>query len=701
VATYPAATPVPVTGHWNVVASPAVGQEGTLVAVAALSAADAWAVGQYEGTDAVQHPLAEHWDGAGWGVVSTPSPGTAYNFLQAVSADAPNDVWAVGQQTSPNTTAQPLIEHWNGAAWSYSAPATQSGTAIDLSGVAALSTSNVWAVGSGTVSTPQSTTTVPLIEHWDGSRWSIVTGASLPSSSSGPQYTSLSAVAALSANDVWAVGSLIEHWNGSAWSVVATASGDADFTSVSASAANDVWAAGTGLPSGVGGCGYGAAAFVDHWDGSHWTSVSAAVPPSGSSISGLTAVSAASASDVWVVGGTGVSSGRAFAYAPFVEHWDGAHWNTLSTPTARTAGGLAGVAARPGVAFAVGQNIDRNGPSTTHIERWTGGQWAIASSPSPGTLANALHAVTGTSARDVWAVGSSAGGTLAEHWDGSTWSVVPSANAAPVDDVLYGASAASSSDVWAVGAGMTPGSGPTGLIEHWNGAQWSSVIGAQSTELRTVAAISPHDVWAGGDVLEHYDGSAWHTVSSSGGREVLALAPVASNDVWAVGGELPQGCGGNTPALIQHWNGSSWSVVPNTPLGTLYGVAALGPSDVWAVGTGGDSSTNGQLVLHFDGRGWSALPARSLPAQATQWTAVAGRASNDLWAVGVRYGMQSSYVVAHWDGAIWGAVSTPANPGPVTNELDGVAAFPGGDAWAVGSYGAQAASQALLLHYTG
>ena len=60
--------------------------------------------------------------------------------------------------------------------------------------------------------------------HWDGSQWSVV-------ESPGPGKSNiLSDVAALSANDVWAVGyetdinghslALIEHWDGSLWSVV-------------------------------------------------------------------------------------------------------------------------------------------------------------------------------------------------------------------------------------------------------------------------------------------------------------------------------------------------------------------------------------------------------------------------------------------------------------------------------------------------
>jgi hypothetical protein len=76
-----------------------------------------------------------------------------------------------------------------------------------LSGVAVVSAKDVWAVGgkgSGA-----------LIEHWDGTNWSVAAVQ--------PPGTLLNGVAALSSTDVWAVGqnvvarSLVEHWNGQRW----------------------------------------------------------------------------------------------------------------------------------------------------------------------------------------------------------------------------------------------------------------------------------------------------------------------------------------------------------------------------------------------------------------------------------------------------------------------------------------------------
>jgi hypothetical protein len=64
-----------------------------------------------------------------------------------------------------------------------------------------------------------------VIEHWDGTSWSIVS-----SPNPNPNVTSrLSGIAAISANDIWAVGNdagwFSEHWDGTSWSIVNSPTG--------------------------------------------------------------------------------------------------------------------------------------------------------------------------------------------------------------------------------------------------------------------------------------------------------------------------------------------------------------------------------------------------------------------------------------------------------------------------------------------
>jgi hypothetical protein len=155
--------------------------------------------------------LVEHWNGTSWSIVSNPvfaSNGVAF----AVSADSANDIWIlVGSKT---------FLHFDGTNWS--SVASPMGT----TSVTALSPTNVWAVGT----VPGGTTggyhrrplVIAAIEHWDGTRWSIVAS---PNPAPGAN-SNLQGIAAISANDIWAVGSigaaktLTEHWDGISWSII-------------------------------------------------------------------------------------------------------------------------------------------------------------------------------------------------------------------------------------------------------------------------------------------------------------------------------------------------------------------------------------------------------------------------------------------------------------------------------------------------
>src|SRR5262249_55390567 len=135
----------------------------------------------------------------------------------------------------------------------------------ELSGVAARSPSDAWAVGSSTNDLGQNQPRViqPVIEHWNGSAWKIVPSPTISDPQSGsPAYATLTAIAALASNNVWAVGEnsstnglLIEHWTGTKWVVVPVAaptSGSiSGLTGISARSASDIWAVGTGPLSNI------------------------------------------------------------------------------------------------------------------------------------------------------------------------------------------------------------------------------------------------------------------------------------------------------------------------------------------------------------------------------------------------------------------------------------------------------------------
>jgi hypothetical protein len=266
--------------------SPGSGFNG-LYGVAAIALNDVWAVGMFYNNGGQYQTLTEHWNGSSWSVVPSPNQGTTGSELHAVTAISSNDVWAVGHYGCCNLT-NTLIEHWDGTQWSI-VPSPNRGLYENLLlGVAAISANDLWAVGLTRDSTSPNDPTLTLTMHWDGSTWTIV-----PSPNQG-NYSDLNAVAAISSNDVWAVGlGLTMHWDGVAWSTVPSPGGY--LNSVAAISSNDVWAVGYGAPGPP----------IDHpwsihWNGSAWSVVPVADP--GGLINELHGVAAVSGSDIWAVG---------------------------------------------------------------------------------------------------------------------------------------------------------------------------------------------------------------------------------------------------------------------------------------------------------------------------------------------------------------------------------------------------------------
>jgi hypothetical protein len=135
---------------WKQVTSPNPGSQGTfLYGVRATSTGSAWAVGSaFNGT--ADKTLIVHWDGSAWKQVKTPNPGgaTQNNDLNAVAATSATDAWAAGEYDT-GTGTRTLVLHWDGSAWTQVTTPNLGGSSIDdsFTSVGASSASNVWAVG--------------------------------------------------------------------------------------------------------------------------------------------------------------------------------------------------------------------------------------------------------------------------------------------------------------------------------------------------------------------------------------------------------------------------------------------------------------------------------------------------------------------------------------------------------------------------
>jgi hypothetical protein len=214
---------------------------------------------------------------------------TAGAALYAVSAIAPDDVWAVGRGG--------VALHGTGAgAWT----AVPTPTTATLNALWAAGPNDVWAVGaSGTAI------------RWDGARWTA-----WPTGTGG----TLVAVSGSGVGDVWAVSgqqpAAVLRFDGQAWSVMHEATDDA-YTGVAAVAPDDVWIAVTHRPGG---------GFL-HWTGAAFEAVAAPGPDDAAPY----AIKAFARDDIW-----------ADSPMRWVFHYDGAAWRVVAAGDVRRGGQMLG-----------------------------------------------------------------------------------------------------------------------------------------------------------------------------------------------------------------------------------------------------------------------------------------------------------------------------------------------------------------------
>lgn len=381
---------------------------GLLLVAGAASAASPYSV-----------PLIAYWNGSSWTQQTGPNP-EGSGSLAAVAALSDRDVWAVGSYGMQGRDGKALAEHWDGSVWQQVAIPTPTGaTEVRLNGTAAITPTDVWAVGAW-VGASTRNAYATLIEHWNGNSWTIVP-------SPNPGYSrQLYGVTALSARNVWAVGyyqravkgilhfrTLVLHWNGRAWTRVESPQigrisqhANSQLAGVAAVSPRSVWAVGTYTASRGGhdrpSLPGSTRTLTLHWNGQHWKQVTS--PNVLGRGNELSAVAAVGRNDVWAVGGPGDGKRG----QPLAEHWNGHRWQIVPVH-----------------------------------------------SGYPSYNTQNLTSVTALAANNIWAAGQHQDGalshyTLCEHWDGKAWATIPSPNPAP-DNWFSGIAGTSSMDVWAVG----------------------------------------------------------------------------------------------------------------------------------------------------------------------------------------------------------------------------------------------------------
>ena len=354
-----AGSPALAAGGWTATSiSGAAGDNVALNGAFARTSTDAWVVGQQFGPAgaAAPPPVSYHWNGSTWSPVPVPALGAA-GGLTAVSASSATDAWAVGFEVLAPRHRQAVLEHWNGSAWSRDTTDAVATSSATLTGVVDLSTTNAWAIAGG-----------DALAHWDGTAWSFATFPDLDFTPSSGQ-----AISASSASDVWVVGSTLntttfalipeaEHFNGTTWSTVQLAQpgGSATISAVTAISPTNAWAAGevTSATSPVGG-----GTLIEHWNGASWSVVPSPTPGFEPEISGI---AARSASDVIAVGET-LPTENGGPEQDVILRFNGTSW-TNDTAGGSIQGFLLAAAAAPGAAeeFAVGNSSGSTGVILSH-----------------------------------------------------------------------------------------------------------------------------------------------------------------------------------------------------------------------------------------------------------------------------------------------------------------------------------------------
>ncbi len=317
----------------------------------------------------------------------------------------------------------------------------------------------------------------------------------------------------------------------------------------------------------------------------------------------------------------------------------GCGWAIQATPDP-SARSLSGVSCPSSDACVAVGDSGQSGTDPLLAEGWNGTDWQVLPSPPSPAEATAtdLKAVSCPSSQACVAVGSydqdSATNPtvpLAEIWDGTSWSVLQTpipAGVPPGTMVSYlnDVSCTTSSACTAVGYSTTSG-GAFGLIERWDGSEWSiqqNPGGVDNNQLNGVSCSGAQKCMAVGSAgdqgdafSERWDGSSWQALSTpspadSFGSPLQDVSCVTADACTAVG----QSVGGTliAQALAERWNGNAWTI-QDTPdrLGRrLVGVSCPATTTCTAVGesnpTDDPQRAPSTLAERWDGSAWNLHP---------------------------------------------------------------------------------------------
>lgn len=443
---------------------------------------------------------------------------------------------------------------------------------------------------------------------WDGER--LRTFASVPE---------ISDVASNGSDDVWIAARQLHHWNGKTMETVPTPDVEGF---------DKVWVAGGGTTYAASARGYQLLRIDD---------------------AGATVIPApVLATDVT---GTGVTDVWAWAWnLDGLWHFDGTSWSQQWDQKIALLRAFA-----PNDVWAVTTEDARY-----CLHHYDGRKWTEVT--SPGDPSYIIRSIAGTSATDLWLVGSKQDPQRTEqrgvllHYDGEHWVEVSSEHGLTSLATIPGGTVAVGQNGDILELSTTPSYGLRPLT-------------SKRATVHAVWASSPSNVWAAGDGLLHFDGQ--HIVelgerAEGGWTDIWGSGP---DDIWVVGarGDVLHGDGrrwqrhrlpGGLPLRAvfakspdEAWLASTnqlirWTAMDGFQVATpawltgdmdiddIHGVAK---DDIWLAAS--------DRLSHYDGQAWSA--PISFPVDRL-WAS----ASNDVDTITVERS-KWTWVTGHWDGESW------------------------------------------------
>ena len=404
---------------------------------------------------------------------------------------------------------------------------------------------------------------------------------------------------------------------------------------------------------------------AEKWNGTEWSAAGSGIPrPPGGTNVNLWGVSC-TASNACTTVGFYKSAGIETMLA---ERWNGTEWSiqALANPTGVKASSLRSVSCTSStVCTAAGFYVNSTGLEVTLIERWSGGEWVIQSTPNPaGGTTNYLDGVSCTSASACAAVGAYTNGensstALAEIWNGTEWTLQALEGlGGSIWSKLYGVSCSAAGACTGVGEYENSLHVIVPLAERWNGTGWSIQEMARPVGSKEVGP---------------------HQVSCSAAGSCVAVG----RWYYSIDGSL---------ALVEKWNGTAWSAVelPN-PSGVVNSeLSGVSCTNSTACTASGSSQLTGyfpyvtvkaNLAYGLSGTTWS---IESVPSSASSAAVSCASATACVAVGGVESEGEGSSEV--WNGAVWSSRAVALPSGAAGFTLSGVSCTAPAECSAVGSY---------------